>query len=143
MTTETITIDSTPLTPMTELWDESPCWSEDSSINEAIDDNPIYEWSDGMGLIYLSLTDEEVHSGYHTGQCDEDVQALSQNASIGKQLGAIMPDTLCRVLREYGAWSPEELTDHDANLQRLLWLACGDCFDSPDDYCVSGSDNQA
>jgi hypothetical protein len=29
-------------------------------------------------------------------------------------------------LREYGAWDSDELADHAQNLQRLLWIACGD-----------------
>ena len=28
--------------------------------------------------------------------------------------------------KEYGAWDDEERTDHDQNLQRILWLAAGD-----------------
>lgn len=36
-------------------------------------------------------------------------------------------EVACRnFLRPYGAWSEEELRDHDANLARLVWLTgCG------------------
>jgi hypothetical protein len=36
------------------------------------------------------------------------------------------PATLAAELREYGAWDDDELSEHDANLERILWLACGD-----------------
>jgi hypothetical protein len=28
-------------------------------------------------------------------------------------------------LREYGAWNEEELSNHEDNLARILWIACG------------------
>lgn len=34
-----------------------------------------------------------------------------------------------RHLRGYGAWSRAELCDHQANLQRLLWIWAGHCRD--------------
>lgn len=32
-------------------------------------------------------------------------------------------------LRGYGAWDEEQLKDHDENLTRILWLACGDILE--------------
>jgi hypothetical protein len=46
--------------------------------------------------------------------------------SIKKQLDRLDPDRVREVLRDYGAWDDNELSDHDANLDRLLWIACGD-----------------
>jgi large repetitive protein len=34
------------------------------------------------------------------------------------------------LLDEYGAWDDKELRDHAQNLQRILWLACGDIVDN-------------
>jgi len=36
------------------------------------------------------------------------------------------------VLRDCGAWDDDELSDHDANLDRLLWIACGDIVEGND-----------
>lgn len=35
------------------------------------------------------------------------------------------PDDIRADLREYGAWDAEELTDDDANRERILFTACG------------------
>jgi hypothetical protein len=50
--------------------------------------------------------------------------------SIKKQLDRLDPDRVREVLRDYGAWDQAELSDHDANLDRLLWIACGDIVEN-------------
>jgi len=42
---------------------------------------------------------------------------------IKRQLAKINPELLRAELKEYGAWSPEELADHEDNLDRLVWIA--------------------
>ena len=43
-----------------------------------------------------------------------------------KCLGFNAPEDYTReYLKGYGAWDNEELSDHDANLKRLLWIMCG------------------
>jgi len=32
-------------------------------------------------------------------------------------------------LQEYGGWEPAQLANHADNLERLLWIACGDLVD--------------
>lgn len=79
----------------------------------------------GCGRVELSMTLEDAQSAAHQGKCDEDVKALSQRPDIAAQLAKIDPIVLMEVLGEYGAWEPSELSDHEANLQRILWsLAC-------------------
>ena len=80
----------------------------------------------GSGRIELQLTLHQARSASHQGQCDADVRALAQIPAINRQLSKIDPTVLAAELREYGAWSPEELADHEQNLQRILWLAAGD-----------------
>jgi hypothetical protein len=41
-------------------------------------------------------------------------------------LDEINPTILSAELKEYGAWSAEELADHSQNIQRILWLAASD-----------------
>lgn len=84
-----------------------------------------YFFSGNYG-IEIEMTLAQANSASHSGVCDMDVLALSQEPDIAVQLTAIDPDTLQKELREYGAWDAEELKDHAQNLQRILWLAAGD-----------------
>jgi len=45
---------------------------------------------------------------------------------VHDQLSQLAPKQVADRLKEYGAWSDEELANHDMNLTRLLWLACCD-----------------
>lgn len=86
-------------------------------------------WGSSSGRIELAIEPEDAACGSHQGQCDEDVLALSRVPYIEEQLATIDPALLRDELREYGAWDDEQLADHEQNLQRLLWLACGDIVD--------------
>jgi hypothetical protein len=83
-------------------------------------------WGSSSGRIELHLTMDQARFGGHTGHCDADIAELRRDPSIIEQLSAIEPATLRAELREYGAWSDAELANHDANLSRLLWIACSD-----------------
>ena len=83
----------------------------------------------GSGRIELQLTLDQAESASHQGQCDLDVWELSHVPKIARQLAKIEPGTLRDELRESGAWDSEELSDHEQNLQRILWLAAGDIVD--------------
>ena len=83
-------------------------------------------FSSSSGRIELTMTLEQAQSGSHQGQCDDDVLALSKVPEIAAQLEAIEPKLLAAELKEYGAWDADELADHEQNIIRLLWLACGD-----------------
>lgn len=85
------------------------------------------------GRIELQMSLQEAESGGHQGQCDEGVEALSKEPHIAAQLAEIDSDLLRAELKEYGAWEDPELEDHETNLQRLLWLACGDIRDNETD----------
>lgn len=83
-------------------------------------------WASSSGRIELQITKAEARSASHQGQCDTSVLALSKKPRIKKQLDKIDQTVLATELNEYGAWSETELADHTQNLQRLLWIACGD-----------------
>lgn len=92
-------------------------------------------WTCGSGYVELEFESiEQCESCSHPGPCDQDVEALSTDAFIRAQLDAMDPEGLRKTLREYGAWSKEELEDHEQNLQRILWIATGDVSDSPENY---------
>ena len=45
---------------------------------------------------------------------------------IKKQLDKLSPELVAKCLKELGAWDAEELSNHEDNLSRLLWVACSD-----------------
>lgn len=74
--------------------------------------------------IWISEHDAKI--GSHHGKCDDDIAFLRSLKRIQEQLNHIPADDLRAELKEYAAWDDEELADHNANLSRILWLACGD-----------------
>jgi len=74
----------------------------------------------------LNIKKADAHIGSHPGPCDSDIQYLKELPYIKRQLKKIPPDSLRKELSEYGSWSLEELEDHEENLERWLWLSCGD-----------------
>ena len=86
-------------------------------------------YTSNSGLIELSITKHQAATCSHSGPCDADVLALSKVPSIARQLAKVDAGILRNELQGYGAWSDVELSDHAQNLQRLLWLACGDIAD--------------
>lgn len=88
-------------------------------------------FSTSSGKIELKLTQNDIAAGYHQGACDSDIEYLRRAPHIAAQLNAIDPAILRAELSEYGAWDQDELAEHDANLSRILWIACGDLYDNP------------
>jgi hypothetical protein len=51
------------------------------------------QYSSGSGRIFLEMTLEDAESVSHSGQCDDDVRALSERQDIAGQLKAIRQST--------------------------------------------------
>lgn len=85
----------------------------------------------------LELTEEQARLAYHPGRCDDDVEALSRDPAIRKALDSLPVDKVREELRDHG-WDEEELNDHEANLQRILWLAAGNIADELDEQGAGG-----
>lgn len=86
-------------------------------------------WSSSSGRVELQITKQQARYATHSGPCDAEVLAVSLKPKIARQLNKLDPALLARELKEYGAWDATELADHEQNLQRILWLACGDLSD--------------
>ena len=84
-------------------------------------------WSTGSGCIELQMTKVQAASVSQGGKdAYLDVCALLRDRKIRRQVGRLDRDLVKAELREYGAWDDAEMIDHEANLQRLVWLAgCG------------------
>lgn len=83
-------------------------------------------WTSSSGRIELDLTMEQASKGYHTGKCDGDILELRSYSEIEDQLQKLDPLIVKSELKEMGAWDDLELSNHEDNLDRLLWIACGD-----------------
>ncbi|MDR1716485.1 MAG: hypothetical protein LBS20_11640 [Prevotella sp.] len=60
----------------------------------------------------------------HPGDCYEDLLRLMQVGEIKDELDKINAENLKLELKEYGAWTDEELNNHNDNLVRILWITC-------------------
>jgi hypothetical protein len=87
-------------------------------------------YTSSSGRVEFWLYRADASFGYHQGACDAEIAGLRQQPYIIKQLAALDAAVLRDELREWGAWDSTELADHDANLSRILWLACGDIVES-------------
>ena len=83
-------------------------------------------YTSSSGRIELKLTKWQAHIGSHQGRCDADIVYLRTIPAIRRQLGKLDVGKLAEELKEYGAWDETELADHEQNLNRILWIACGD-----------------
>lgn len=86
-------------------------------------------WTSSSGRIELDLTMEHAEKGYHSGQCESDIKELRSYPEIENQLQRLDPDLVRNELKELGGWDTEELLDNENNLDRLLWIACGDLIE--------------
>ena len=74
----------------------------------------------------IELFMHDAEKGSHSGDCESDVIELMNEPYIKEQLDKIDPVALKTELRDYGTWDDEELSNHEDNKMRVLWIACGD-----------------
>lgn len=86
-------------------------------------------YTSGSGRIELQITKKQAEIGSHSGQCDNDIAYLRTLPAIKRQLNKLDAEALSKELSEYGAWDENELQNHDENLTRILWIACGDILE--------------
>ena len=72
----------------------------------------------------LELPIDALKECYHSGSCDDAVEHWVNKVKI-----EVEPEKLAKELREHGAWSDEELRDHEQNKRRILWIASGNYHD--------------
>lgn len=74
----------------------------------------------------LNLSAQCVADCSHQGPCDEDVEHWAKYLPLP---AAATPEAIRAELKEYGAWSTEELANDNANIRRLIWIAAGNIKD--------------
>lgn len=85
--------------------------------------------SSSSGRLELALTREQIDSIPRQGAADDAIAALLQEPSIAAQTAQWGAQTLSAELKEYGAWDDTERADHDANIERMVWLLVGSAQD--------------
>lgn len=73
----------------------------------------------------IKMTKRQALFASHSGQCDNDVDALLKLPAIKRQLAKISDADLIAELSEYGAWDQDELQDRQNNDARIIWIAAG------------------
>lgn len=89
--------------------------------------NKIYA---SLNYFDLYFTRQDVDSMPLSGACDDAVQAIAKKPYIIRQFNAIDNNLLVRELSEYGDWDDIELQNKNANIERIIWLACSDIKES-------------
>lgn len=74
----------------------------------------------------LQMTLQQAESCAHPGDCLHDVEELAAMPHIQRQRKKIDPDLIRQELKEYGAYSEEDLQDDDMNWVRILWIGAND-----------------
>lgn len=62
-----------------------------------------------------------INDCFHQGDCFDDVSFW-----VGELNLEVDEKDLIKFLKKFGAWDNEDLTDHNNNLERLLWICTGD-----------------
>jgi len=78
---------------------------------------------------YIRMTKNQAIAMTHPGPCDDDVDYYVDHPPIKRQLDKIKPEVLLAELKEYGAWDADELSNHDENRRRIVWIAAGNICD--------------
>lgn len=57
-----------------------------------------------------------------SGRADEAIDSIVSDDTVKPYLSNIDEESLRIELKEYGAWTNEELQDHQENIKRYLWI---------------------
>ena len=87
-----------------------------------------YWWTSGSGRIELQIPEEAIGDCAHQGRCDDDVAYWAP--LLG--LDTIDREVIERELQEYGAWDDLAVVNLKTLHERLVWVACGDLYDTPE-----------
>ena len=77
----------------------------------------------------LNITKAVANECSRSGDNEYSVNYYMNLPKYRKQLLKLDKEQVRNELNEYGAWEDDELENHEDNLQRLFWLACGNISD--------------
>ena len=77
----------------------------------------------------LNITKAVANECSKSGNNEYSVNYYMNLPKYRKQLDKLNKESVRAELNDLGAWEDEELKNHEDNLQRLFWLACGNIMD--------------
>ena len=77
----------------------------------------------------LNITKAVANECSRSGNNEYSVNYYMNLPKYKKQLLKLDKEQVRNELNDLGAWEDEELKNHEDNLQRLFWLACGNIMD--------------
>lgn len=87
----------------------------------------------------LTLTQDQLESGCHSGSCDESIKELTkEDDDIVAQLSNLKEADVDDYLLEHdlSICSNLDNTPLSVKYEYVLWMACADCLDDPESYIV-------
>lgn len=85
-------------------------------------------WTTGSGYVELEMTMDQAQRVAHAGDCYSDASFLVRK-EMKTQLAKLDKEAVRKTLKEFGTWTPDELSDHKENLIRLVWIAGNDLIE--------------
>jgi hypothetical protein len=82
--------------------------------------------TESFNCVKVTMDVQTARNCSHAGPCDTDVVQALEDGDI--RIDGT-PDDIRRELKEYGAWDSMELSDHEANLRRFVWIAACDIIE--------------
>ena len=77
----------------------------------------------------VSLPQSVIEICSSSGESIHDVRASLLRPEVKAELDKITSSDIAKELEDTGAWDEEELEDTQANLERFLWIICGNASD--------------
>ena len=77
----------------------------------------------------LNITKAVANECSRSGNNEYSVNYYMNLPKYKKQLLKLDKEQVRKELNDLGAWEDDELENHEDNLQRLFWLACGNISD--------------
>lgn len=91
----------------------------------------------GFLKVYDPVTSDQVEHGFHSGACDDSVkEILDSDNSLVIQLSNLNVPDIDDYLLEHDLSICEDLvnTPLEVKYEYVLWMACSDCQDNPEEY---------
>lgn len=106
-----------------------------AKANQEKPSNP-YRWAcSSCGRIEMVILHRDARKGYHSGQCDDDIEGLQSKPYIKMQLDSMDKKQVSAALKEWFFDSDHDpdCSDDENNRARLLWIFCGDIVENESD----------
>ena len=106
-------------------------------MKKELDSESLY-WA-SFNRFELRIPGEAINQICHSGSNDAAVKQWTPVIKLQVERDAFKnaptDETIALELGEYGSWSDEDLQDHDANWQRLVWTAAWNICDEETPDC--------